>query len=88
VRFAKPLEDYLGSLGRSARPVITVAFGDPYILGKLPETAVMMTPYNGTYLAEQSVAKAIRGRIPITGTLPVTIPGRYPRGGGVRLEKR
>jgi beta-glucosidase-like glycosyl hydrolase len=88
VRFAKPLEEFLGSSGRSGKPVITIAFGDPYILGKLPETAVMMTPYNGTYLAEQSVARAIIGRIAVSGKLPVTIPGRYVRGAGLALSRR
>lgn len=87
-RFSKSLEEYLGSLGRSDRPVITVAFGDPYILGKLPETAVMMTPYNGTYLAERSVARAICGTIAVGGRLPVTIPGRYARGAGMSLPPR
>ena len=84
-RFAEPLERFLTSLGKQGKPVIAVAFGDPYILGKIPETAVVMTPYNGTYLAEQSVARAVAGRIRITGTLPVTIPGRYARGSGLQF---
>lgn len=87
-RFAKPLEEFLGSLGRIGTPVIVVAFGDPYILGKLPETAASLTPYNGTYLAELSVAKALTGRISVAGRLPVTIPGRYARGSGIVLPKR
>jgi len=65
-----------------------VAFGDPYILGKIPETSVMMTPFNGTILGELSVARAIIGKNEITGKLPVTIPGRYPRGAGISLRPR
>jgi len=84
-RFSRPLEEFLQSLGSMRKPVILVAFGDPYILGKLPETPVVMTPYNGTYLAEMSVARAVAGRIAITGRLPVTIPGRYARGAGLSL---
>ena len=87
-RFSEPLERFLASLDSQGKPVIVVAFGDPYILGKVPETAVVMTPYNGTYLAEQSVARAVAGRIRISGTLPVTIPGRYPRGAGISLPAR
>jgi beta-N-acetylhexosaminidase len=82
-RFAGPLEGFLKSLNGLPVPVILVAFGDPYVLGKLPETPVVMTPYNGTYLAERSVARAITGRININGSLPVTIPGRYERGEGI-----
>jgi beta-N-acetylhexosaminidase len=81
--FAKPLEHFLASLANYPIPVILVAFGDPYILGKLPSTQVVMTPYNGTYLAERSIAKALCGKIAITGKLPVTIPGRYLRGAGL-----
>lgn len=84
--FAKPLEEFLQSLGRSPVPVILVAFGDPYVLGKLPETTVVLTPYNGTYLAERSTARAVTGRIAVRGRLPVTIPGRGRLGEGIRLD--
>jgi beta-N-acetylhexosaminidase len=86
--FSKPLQAFLGSLAHLSRPVILVAFGDPYILGKIPETSVMMTPFNGTILGELSVARAIIGKNEITGKLPVTIPGRYPRGAGISLRPR
>ena len=85
-RFSKPLEDFLGSLGRSPVPVIAVAFGDPYVLGKLPVTQVVMTPFNGTNIAESSVARAITGKIRIAGRSPVTVPGRYRRGEGITME--
>ncbi len=85
-QFAKPLDDFLHSLGTYTKPVILVAFGDPYVLGKLPETQVVMTPFNGTVLAERSVAKVITGRITSRGRLPVTIPGRYQRGDGMTLQ--
>lgn len=84
-RFAQPLDDFLNSLGSLRVPVILVAFGDPYVLGKLPETPAVMTTYNGTYLAERSVARAVTGRIAVGGKLPVTIPGRYRRGEGIGL---
>ena len=67
------------------KPVITVAFGDPYVIGKLPETAVMLTPYNGAKVGERAIAKALLGAIDITGKLPVTIPGKYKIGDGIQL---
>ncbi len=82
-RFSKPLQDFLNSLDRWPKPVILVAFGDPYIIGKLPVTTVVITPYNGTGLAEESVARAITGNLRLHGRLPVTIPGRYKRGEGL-----
>lgn len=85
-RFSKPLQEFLSSLSRLRKPVILVAFGDPYVLGKLPEVAAIMTPMNGTILAEISVAMAITGKIQIKGQLPVTIPGRFKRGAGIMLK--
>jgi len=84
-RFSAPLERFLANLDRMRLPVILVAFGDPYVLGKLPATAAVLTPYNGTFRAEWSIARAITGRISISGKLPVTIPNRYARGAGIRL---
>ena len=85
-RFSKPLEEFLDGLGRSPVPVIAVAFGDPYVLGKIPVTQAVMTPFNGTILAESSVARAITGNIRISGRSPVTIPGRFRRGEGIVIE--
>ncbi len=87
-RFAPPLDGFLASLADLGTPVVLVAYGDPYVLGKVPLTAGAMTPFNGTRLAEISVAKALTGRIPIRGRLPVTIPGRYQRGEGLQLPAR
>jgi beta-glucosidase-like glycosyl hydrolase len=85
-RYATPLQDFLNSLNRCPKPVITVSFGDPYLLGRIPQTQVVLTPFNGTILAERSVAKAIAGKISIVGKMPVTVPGRYGRGDGMVLE--
>jgi beta-N-acetylhexosaminidase len=87
-RFSEPLQNFLSSLPHLSRPVILVAFGDPYVLGKLPETAAMITPMNGTILAEISVAKSIAGKIGFKGKLPVTIPHTFPRGSGIHLKPR
>ena len=85
-RFSKPLEEFLSSLSDLPRPVILVAFGDPYIIGRLPETTAILTPLNGTILAEASIARAMAGKIEIRGRLPVTIPGRFPRGTGIMMK--
>ena len=85
LRFSKPLGQFLGSLGTLSKPVIVVAFGDPYVLASLATTDVVMTPYNGAVLAERSVGKALVGAIEIKGKLPVTIPGKYRLDSGLGL---
>ena len=83
--FSLALQDFFTQIGALPKPVITVAFGDPYVIGKLPETTVVMTPYNGAKVGERAIAKAILGKIDITGKLPVTIPGKYKIGAGMQL---
>jgi beta-glucosidase-like glycosyl hydrolase len=73
-QFSRPLQGFLDSLATLAPKVVTVAFGDPYFLGRLPETDAVMTPFNTTVLAERSIARVILGEIPPLGRLPVTIP--------------
>jgi beta-N-acetylhexosaminidase len=80
-----PVQQLLTSLATTGKPVITVAFGDPYVLGKVPATRGMLTPYFGSVLAERSVARALAGIIDIQGHLPVTIPGRFRIGDGLTL---
>jgi len=82
---AKPVNDFIANIAQSVKPVVLVAFGDPYILGKLPTPAVVLACYNGTMLAERSVGKVILGLATTTGKLPVTIPGKYARGEGLEL---
>jgi nucleotide-binding universal stress UspA family protein len=85
---AGPVRQLLSSLPATGKPVITVAFGDPYVLGKLPVTQGVLTPYFGSVLAERSVARALAGIVDIRGHLPVTIPGRYRIGDGLPLPAR
>jgi len=80
------LTDFLGSISKLRKPVITVAFGDPYVIARLPDTDVVMTPYAGAGRAERSVAAALLGKIDIKGKLPVTIPGKYGIGESLVLH--
>jgi hypothetical protein len=88
--FSPAVQEFLAGLDKLPKPVITVAFGDPYVLAKLPTTAVVMTPFTGAMMGERSIARAVLGQIGIAGKLPVTIPGKYKIGEGMQLfsEKR
>jgi len=37
---------------------------------------------------QQAVARALLGEIDITGKLPISLPGLYPRGTGILITKR
>ncbi len=69
----------------SKKPVTLVALGNPYLLRSFPDVAAYMTTYSTVAPSEVSVVKALFGEIPITGKLPVTIPGFANYGDGLTL---
>jgi beta-N-acetylhexosaminidase len=76
------LEEFVQNAATRPR-VVVVAFGDPYVLARIPPSAAVVAAYSGGGPSERAVARAITGKIEWRGKLPVTIPGRYARGSGL-----
>lgn len=85
LRFSGQIEQFFKRVGRMRKPIVTVAFGDPYVLARMPMTDGVLAVYTGSRKAEEAVGKALTGSIEITGKLPVTIPGTFKRGDGIEL---
>jgi beta-N-acetylhexosaminidase len=62
---------------------IGVAFGTPYLLREVPQLQTYLVAYGPQPVLQRAVLQALHGEAPITGKLPVTIPGYYPRGHGI-----
>jgi beta-N-acetylhexosaminidase len=86
------LPDSLSSLiteTQHRRPTMLVSLGSPYLLNQL-------TDFSGGYLlawadfkaTERATARALAGRAPITGRLPITLSGDYPLGFGIQMLHR
>lgn len=71
-----------------ATPVVVISFGSPYFLRHFPEVDSYLCLYRASAEAQIMAAKALFGEIDIKGRLPVSIPGLYPLGHGLRLSKR
>ena len=84
--FSGQIEEFFRRVRRMRKPTVTVAFGDPYILARMPMTDGVLAVYTGSRKAEEAVGKALMGTIEITGKLPVTIPGTFKRGEGIELR--
>ncbi|MEP6536570.1 MAG: glycoside hydrolase family 3 N-terminal domain-containing protein [Bryobacteraceae bacterium] len=69
-------------------PLVLVALGSPYLLRSFPGVGAYMTTYTVVPPAEASVVKALYGEMPITGKLPVSIPGLAAYGDGIVISKR
>jgi beta-N-acetylhexosaminidase len=77
--------DFVAQLGaRGRRPPVVVAMGNPYLLQQVPFASTYLVAWGGFPVSQQAAARALVGRAPITGVLPVTIPGLAPAGGGMR----
>jgi beta-N-acetylhexosaminidase len=84
-RFSADLDGFFTELSRGKKPVVTIAFGDPYVLGKIPLSDCIVAAYAGLRKSEESVGRALVGVSEVRGKLPVTIPGRFKRGEGIHL---
>lgn len=76
----------LSALISSKRPIIGLSFGNPYLLQSFPELRTYMVAYGDMPSLQQAAARAVLGEIDITGKLPISLPGLYPRGTGIQLK--
>ncbi len=54
---------------------VVLAMGNPYLASDFPEVQNYICTYSFATVSETSAVKALFGEIPMTGKLPVTIPG-------------
>ncbi|MCX6132254.1 MAG: glycoside hydrolase family 3 C-terminal domain-containing protein [Ignavibacteriales bacterium] len=83
--FSPELRKFFDKLSTLKKPVVTIAFGDPYVIEKLPTTDVIIATYTGVRKAEEAAANVLLGKSEVKGKLPVTIPGKFTRGDGIHL---
>jgi beta-N-acetylhexosaminidase len=84
------MQGLLRAIARQAeqtrQPFVAVLFGNPYTATFLSDVPAIMLTYDFYDRAERSAARALAGDAPITGKLPISIPGVADRGAG--LERR
>jgi len=77
-------EKVLREVLKSEAKVISVAFGNPYLLLGFPEMKNYAVAYGDMQSLQKASADAITGKIDFRGKLPITI-GNFPRGTGLSL---
>ncbi len=77
------LEDLARRTEGTTRPFITVFFGNPYVPMSVPSLPAMLLTYDFYDLAEASAVRALAGEAPISGLLPITLPGLFERRHGL-----
>ena len=67
-------------------PMIGISFGNPYLLSSFPKLKTYLVAYGDMPSLQEAAAQALLGQINITGRLPISLPGLYPRGTGIQLS--
>jgi beta-N-acetylhexosaminidase len=85
VALAGNYPDFLNGLLAGNVPVTLISLGNPYLARSFPNAAAYLTTFSSTQTSEAAVIKSLFGEIPITGHLPVAIPGFAKYGDGIQL---
>jgi beta-N-acetylhexosaminidase len=68
------------------KKVISLSFGNPYVLRSFPEMKTYIVSYGDMSSLQRATAKAVTGAIDFNGKLPITVGG-FARGTGLSLRK-
>ncbi len=79
------LRGLLDRLFDTGKPVIWVAFGNPYVLRLYPQVPAYMCTFGYSDVSQVAAARALSGEIPITGKMPVSIPQSAKVGDGLQV---
>jgi beta-N-acetylhexosaminidase len=82
------LGPFLEKLTAGPAPVVLVSLGSPYLLASFPKAAAYLATFSVASTSEIAAVKALFGEIPITGHLPVTIPGFARYGDGIQTPAK
>jgi len=85
VALPEPGSRALDTLIDRKTPVIGISFGNPYLLSSFPKLQTYMVAYGDMQSLQEAGAEALLGLNDITGRLPISLPGLYPRGTGIQL---
>jgi CubicO group peptidase (beta-lactamase class C family) len=81
----QPLADSLLAAGV---PAVVVSFGNPYIYPQVQNAAAYLATFDSNNMMEIAAARALMGAIGISGKLPISIPGYFERGAGIKLAAK
>jgi len=74
---------WIDDLARKEK-VIAVALGNPYLIRQFPNVSTYLVTYGVGDALERAAAAVVLGKARATGTAPVSLPGFFKRGDGIR----
>ena len=88
VALPQPGTKALNELIDRKTPLIAISFGNPYLLISFPGLQTYLVAYGDMQSLQEAAAQALLGQADITGRLPISLPGLYPRATGIQLKAR
>jgi beta-N-acetylhexosaminidase len=79
----RPIASWIDAVSKRRR-VIVVAFGNPYLIGQFPGVGSYLGAYSVGDDLERAAVLALFGRAPISGRSPVSLPGVFAAGDGLK----
>lgn len=80
-------ENFVNKLLRLKTPVVTISFGNPYLLSAFPSAKTYLCAYGDPGVSQTAMLDAIIGVNPTTGKLPVSIPNtEFTQGYGLETS--
>ena len=76
----------MDSTARKKRTVL-ITFGSPYLISQVPSIGSYILGWQSRGMSERAMAAALSGTAPITGKLPISIPGGGPFGYGIQRTR-
>lgn len=67
------------------KPVIVACFGSPYVIKNFPEAKKWLGIFSNADVAQRAAARAIFAQAPVSGRIPVNVPGAIAIGTGIDL---
>jgi beta-N-acetylhexosaminidase len=83
----KNQQTIMEKLIKTGKPLIWIAFGNPYVLERFPKVGTYLCTFSSSDVSQRAAARAVSGAIPITGKTPVSIPGHASAGDGLQIPK-
>lgn len=75
---------FLRQLLDAKKPVVLISLGNPYLLRAFPAVDAYLAAFSTVETSETASLNALTGEVPISGRLPVSIPGIAAIGDGIR----
>ena len=79
--------NFLRKLLASRTPIVTVLFGNPYLISSIKQSEVQVIAWSNASVQSEAAAASLFGATDVNGRLPIDIPPTFGLGDGIHIPK-